>query len=33
MESFLQGGKESMEIAKGAIDYAFANAESLKRFV
>src|SRR5699024_6762926 len=28
MEAFLQGGKESMELAKKAVDYALANPES-----
>ena len=30
MEGFLQGGKESMEIAKTVIDYALANPDSFK---
>jgi len=30
MEGFLEGGKESMEIAKAVIDYALANADSFK---
>ena len=30
MEEFLEGGKESMEIAKAAIDYALSNSRSFK---